>query len=130
MFLHNSRPGNIKTRLQIVQNSAASVVLKMTKYDHIIRARQELHWLPMQQWIVFSILTALHGLAPTYTTDLISARLTSLSKNFNVAFPIKEPRNSYRKRPFVHAAPNLWNNLPVNFRSSNSLLDFRRQLKT
>ena len=31
---------------------------------------------------------------------------------------------------FVHAAPTLWNNLPVSIRSSNSLLDFRRQLKT
>ena len=71
-------------RLQIVQNSAARVILKMRKYDHISRARQELHWLPIQQRIAFSILTdvykALHGLAPTYITDLIllaqPARLT------------------------------------------------------
>ena len=125
-------------RLQIVQNSAARVILKMRKYDHISRARQELHWLPIQQRIAFSILTdvykALHGLAPTYITDLISlaqpARLTRSSKNFNMAFPVKVPRNSYGKRAFVHAAPALWNNLPVSIRSSNSLLDFRRQLKT
>ena len=89
-------------RLQIVQNSAARVILKMRKYDHISRARQELHWLPIQQRIAFSILTdvykALHGLAPTYITDLISlaqpARLTRSSKNFNIAFPVKVPRNS------------------------------------
>ena len=77
-------------RLQIVQNSAARVILKMRKYDHISRARQELHWLPIQQRIAFSILTdvykASHGLAPTYITDLDSlaqpARLTRSSKNF------------------------------------------------
>ena len=138
MFLHNSRPGNIKTRLcqlpalwskkvflhrlQIVQNSAACVILKMRKYDHISGARQELHWLPIQQRIAFSILTdvyrVLHDLAPTYITDLISlaqpARLTRSSKNFNIAFPVKVPRNSYGKRAFVHAAPTLWNNLPVS----------------
>ena len=110
----------------------------MRKYNHSSRARQELHWLPIQQRIAFSILTdvykALHGLAPTYITDLISlaqpARLTRSSKNFNIAFPVKVPRNSYGKRAFVHAAPTLWNNLPVSIRSSNSLLDFRRQLKT
>ena len=125
-------------RLQIVQNSAARVILKMRKYDHISRARQEHHWLPIQQRIAFSILTdvykALHGLAPTYITDLIllaqPARLTRSSKNFNIAFPVKVPRNSYGKRTFVHAAPTLCINLPVSIRSSNSLLDFRRQLKT
>ena len=61
-------------RLQIVQNLAARVILKMRKYDHISRPRQELHWLPTQQRIAFSILTdvykALHGLAPTYITKL------------------------------------------------------------
>ena len=125
-------------RLQIVQNSAARVILKMRQYDHISRARQELHWLPIQQRIAFSILTdvykALHGLAPTYITDLIllaqPARLTRSSKNFNIVFPVKVTRNSYGKWAFVHAAPALWNNLPVSIRSSNSLLDFRRQLKT
>ena len=113
-------------------------LVKMRKYDHISTARQELHWLPIQQRIAFSILTdvykALHGLAPTYITDLISlaqpARLTRSSKNFNIAFPVKVPRNSYGKQAFVHAAPTLWNNLPDSIRSSNSLLDFRRQLKT
>ena len=58
------------------------------------------------------------------------ARLTRSSKTFNIAFPVKVPRNSYGKRAFVHAAPTLWNNLLVSIRSSNSLLDFRRQLKT
>ena len=125
-------------RLQIVQNSAARVILKMRKYDHISRARQELHWLPIQQRIAFSILTdvykALHGPAATYITDLIllaqPARLTRSSKNFNIAFPVKVPRNSYGKQAFVYAAPSLWNNLPVSIRSSNSLLDFRKQLNT
>ena len=77
-------------RLQIVQNSEARVILKIRKYDHVSRARQELHWL----------------------------------------FPVKVPQNSYGKQAFVHAAPTLWNNLPVRIRSSNALLDFRRQLKT
>ena len=40
-------------RLQIVQNSAARVILKMRKYNHISRARQELLWLPIQQRIAF-----------------------------------------------------------------------------
>ena len=118
-------------RLQIVQNLAAHVILKMRKYDHISRARQELHWLPIQQRIAFSILTdvykVLHGLAPTYIILLAQpARLTRSSKNFNIAFPVKVPRNSYGKRAFVHVVPTLWNNLPVSIRSSNSLLDFRR----
>ena len=38
-------------KLQIVQNSAACVILKMRKYDHISRTRQKLNWLPIQQGI-------------------------------------------------------------------------------
>ena len=124
-------------RLQIVQNSAAHVILKMRKYDHISRARQELHWLPIQQRIAFSILTdmykALHGLAPTYITDLIllaqPARLTRSSKNFNIAFPVKF-QETVMENGLLFMLLQLWNNLPVSIRSSNSLLDFRRQLKT
>ena len=45
-------------RLQILQNSAACVILKMRKYDHISREREELHWLPYNSGLlsVFSLM--------------------------------------------------------------------------
>ena len=38
--------------------------------------------------------------------------------------------NSYGKRAFSVAAPELWNNLPEDIKSANSIDDFKRKLKT
>ena len=38
--------------------------------------------------------------------------------------------NSYGRRAFSVAAPELWNNLPEDIKSANSIDDFKRKLKT
>ena len=38
--------------------------------------------------------------------------------------------NSYDERAFSVAAPELWNNLPEDIKSANSIDDFKRELKT
>jgi len=38
--------------------------------------------------------------------------------------------NSYGKRAFSVAAAELWNNLPEDIKSANSIDDFKRKLKT
>ena len=38
--------------------------------------------------------------------------------------------NSYGKRAFSVEAPELWNNLPEDIKSANSIDDFKRKLKT
>ena len=38
--------------------------------------------------------------------------------------------NSYGKRAFSVVAPELWNNLPEYTKSTNSIDDFKRKLKT
>ncbi len=35
-------------RMQLVENSAARVVMGLKKYDHITQARKDLHWLPIE----------------------------------------------------------------------------------
>ena len=37
--------------------------------------------------------------------------------------------NSYGKRAFSFAAPELWNNLPEDIKSANSIDDFKRKLE-
>ncbi|XP_072052036.1 uncharacterized protein [Amphiura filiformis] len=62
-------------KLQRVQNTAARLVTKCRKDEHMKPVLRALHWLPVQQRIVYKIalLTykALHGLAPRYISDLI-----------------------------------------------------------
>ena len=53
-----------------VQNTAARVVLQMSRFQHITPVLCELHWLPIQYRIIFKILLlvykALNGISPSY----------------------------------------------------------------
>ena len=64
-------------KLQRVQNASARLILSIClRYCHINPLLLDLHWLPVNQRIVFNILLlvykVLHQLAPSYLVDLIS----------------------------------------------------------
>ena len=42
-------------KLQSVQNAAARVIACLSKFDHISDTLKELHWLPVEQRIIFKI---------------------------------------------------------------------------
>ena len=62
-------------KLQSVQNAAARVIACLSKFDHISDTLKELHWLPVEQRIIFKInlicFKILNNLAPDYLVDLI-----------------------------------------------------------
>ncbi len=64
------------SRLQLVQNSAARLLMGTKKREHITPVLIKLHWLPIRYRIHYKVLLyvfkALHGLEPEYVTDLIS----------------------------------------------------------
>ena len=66
-------PACIISKLRRLQNSAARVVTRSRKFDHITPILRDLYWLPPSKRITFKaqILTyrALHGLAPDYIAD-------------------------------------------------------------
>ena len=45
------------SHLQRVQNNAAKLVLRKSKYDHVTPLLQELHWLPIKFWLQYKIAT-------------------------------------------------------------------------
>ena len=69
-------PDYLIKRLQKVQNMSAQVFSRTRKYDHISGVIESLHWLPVEDRITYKILTivfkVLHGLAPSYLTELPS----------------------------------------------------------
>ncbi len=69
-------PASSINKLQIVHKSAARVLTRSRKYDHITPILQSLHWLPIKFRISYKIwlLTyrTLNGLAPAYLTNLLS----------------------------------------------------------
>ena len=63
------------SRLQRILNTAARILCKIPKFDHITETLLDLHWLPIQQRILFKILIltyqAYHKTAPQYLCALI-----------------------------------------------------------
>ena len=126
------------SRLQRILNTAARILCKIPKFDHISKTLLDLHWIPIQQRILFKILIltyqAYHKTAPQYLCDLImpysNARCLR-SDNMSLIAPC-HPRaklQSYGERSFQHAAPTEWNKLPLLIRESPSLDIFKTQLK-
>ena len=62
-------------KLQRVQNTAARIITKTPRHDHITPVLKELHWLPICQRIDYKVLLytykALHGQCPQYIIDLL-----------------------------------------------------------
>ena len=69
-------------KLQRVQNAAARLICKVSRFDHITPVLFSLHWLPVNYRITFKVLLvtykAIHGIAPVYIQDLIKIREKSV----------------------------------------------------
>ena len=124
-------------RLQLLQNSAARLVTRTKKYDHITPVLYDLHWLPVHQRIKFKILLftykILHDQAPSYLCDLLTPSNPGRSLRSCVAVRFVEPRyrnESHGGRAFSVTAPRLWNALPPTVRNQTTLASFKTCLKT
>jgi hypothetical protein len=125
-------------KLQRIQNSAARLVSRAKYRDHMKPVLHDLHWLPIEQRIVYKVLLitfkVLQDQAPSYLKDLINRyqpirSLRSSSQNL-LSVPPKCNTMSYGERAFCNAAPVLWNKLPAHVRSAHPVSSFKRHLKT
>ena len=68
-------PQYIRNRLQLVQNAAAKVITGNKKHGHVTPILYDLHWLLIEQRIVFKLLLtcykALNDVGPLYIKDLL-----------------------------------------------------------
>ena len=118
-------------------NSTACLTLGMKKYDHITPSLRKLHWLPVEQRIMFKILCltfkALNGLAFSYIASLItpySPTRALHSSDHQLLCTPKVNTKKFGERSFSHAAPSLYNSLLLDLRQSPSLDSFKSNLKT
>ena len=131
-------PGYLLDDLQKVQNCAARLVVKASKYDHITGILKDLHWLPVRQRIQFKILLmvfkGLHNMAPEYMSDMVTYydpnRGDRRSKGCKKLVVPRSKLVTYGDRAFEVAAPTLWNSLPSHIRMVDNINVFKRTLKT
>lgn len=130
-------PNKSLQRLQYVQNSAARILMRVRKYDHITPILHSLHWLPVSARIEYkiSLLTyqCIYGNAPPYLKELLTPSTTSRSlrsTNLNRLLLPKTKLSTMGDRAFCSAAPRIWNALPDHLRAPQTIETFKKGLKT
>ncbi len=124
-------------KLQRVQNTAARIVAKVRKQEHITPVLKRLHWLPVEKRIRFKVLLltykSLHGQAPEYLKDLLHPNESCVAtRSSEKVLRLFEPRcnlTGYGDHSFEVAAPRLWNQLPNELKSCMTTDTFKRKLK-
>ena len=116
-------------KLQKVQNAAARLVLERRKCDSIRTGLINLHWLRIEERIVFKILVTvykcLHDMAPNELSELIT-----ISDVHSLKLQLVFMNTTHGRRSFSYIAPRLWNELPYMIRNVQALLSFKSKLKT
>lgn len=130
-------PNRIQNKLQRVQNSAARVVARVKKRDHIRPVLRDLHWLPVKSRIAYKIMIvtfkALKRISPVYIQDFLHqyhpTRDLCSTGSLCLTFPGSRLK-TYGDHAFSHAAPVLWNSLPQELQNQTNLTSFKTCLKT
>ncbi len=125
-------------KLQMVQNTAAGVLTRTRKYDHISPVLSTLHWLPIKhridKKIVLITYKALNGLAPQYLSKLLThyspPRLLRSQNSGHWIIP-RISKSTAGGRSFFYLAPKLWKNLSnSSVLEADILCQFKSRLKT
>lgn len=117
-------------QIQLIQNAAAKVVTGKYKYDHIGEDLKDLHWLDIRKRILFKLALLVHksitGTAPQYLQDLVSYAPHGHAANLLV--PTTHTKSG--RRSFGYIGPKLYNNLPRSLKEAESVITFKKSLKT
>ena len=125
--------------LQLVINSAARLVVGMPRFsrEHITPVCIDLHILPVKARIKYKICLLTHKALkfgePAYLADLLHRRNALPSLRDSSVKTLEEPLHSRlasADRCFAHCAPKLYNTLPADLVNTDSLICFKKKLKT
>ena len=127
----------LKSKLQRVQNAAAKLITRNKKSDHVTPLLYDLHWLPIEDRIIFKILLlafkSLNGAGPVYLKDLLPLYKPPLNLRSADLLSLKVPKTklvTYGDRAFSVKAATEWNKLPTEITSSKTVTSFKSLLKT
>ena len=132
-------PAYLTNRLQSVLNAAARIIYNLKRSDHITDALICLHWLRASERIKYkvAVLTykVIHGSAPRYlgTFERIADRPGCRRLRSAESYRLQVPPyrlSTIGSRAFPVAGASIWNDLPAEVTSAQSLPIFRQRLKS
>ena len=119
-----------------VYSTYVAVLTVFYSLAHTEPLLQQLHWLPIQSRIRFKLATitykALSTNSPQHLASLIHYHQpvrSLLSCDQHYLLPTPSSTN-FGSRSFRCSAPAIWNSIPLEIRSSQTLDTFKRNLKT
>jgi len=133
-------PAYLLNRLQSVLNASARLIAGLRRSVHITDALASFHWLRAAERIKFKLAVivyrALRSTAPQYLSDMLRrvadipsrSRLRSSTSSHLVVRPSRLV--TVGERSFASAGSRLWNSLPDDITTAQSLPAFQRKLKT
>jgi len=123
-------------RLQRVQNTAARLICRIKKFEHISTSLQSAYWLPVvlrpRFKLLFIVFRVLRGVDPLYLQELICPyRPTRSLRSESIDLYVPACRTAtYGNRLFTVETAILWNDLLQEVRDAENISSFKRLLKT
>ena len=120
---------SLVNKLQKVQNAAARLILRKRKRTSIRSDIKSLHWLRVNQRIVFKtvllVYKCINNIAPEELKSLIQMNPSKVQ-----TLHVPALKTTHGRRSFKYVAPYLWNHLPEDMRKIVSVEKFKASLKT
>ena len=122
---------NLK-KLQKVQNAAARLVTRKRKRDSVSSILRELHWLNVESRVIFKVILIVYKAIYGMCSENLVVRYKQYNCRPNdfLLLETKVVKTKYGKRTFDYAGPRLWNALPLDVRTIDSIDTFKKKLKT
>lgn len=123
-------------KLQRVQNRLARIVNKSRPFARSTPILRTLHWLPIQFRIRFKIcllaFKTMRERQPRYLHEMLVPLTPTRTLRSTKGLVLSVPRVKTKmgSRAFAFCGPDLWNKLPLQVRSTDSVAVFKRKLKT
>ena len=130
------RPDHCNT-VQYIQSSAARILMRVRKKEHITPILFSSHWLPVSFRIGYKLLLltykSINRHAPPYLQEPIIPQTSTCTFRSASGSLLRAPGTKLRTvgdQAFCSAAPRLWNSLPNHLRAAQTLDSFKKGLQT
>ena len=131
---------DVTSDLQLMQNCAARVILRLPKLSSMTTHLKSPHWLPVKVRSTYRIACLCYhchsSTAPLYVTDMLHLRLlhtrNSCSSSYTMPL-LNRPAHSKATlgdRSFSFASSSVWNSIPNGVRCAPSLSSYKSRLRT